>query len=372
MAIRADQTSDGAARSRLWLLARAWPFAAIAIVSLMLGLFGTSGCSGDTTPGPPGDPSANADLRLFVEVDYVLGMLGDTEDTIHDWEASTLQGAQSGDCTFLFSEFDDDIDVQITLGDELDWGGRPLEEVAGIANYQDEDGLTQAVAAVLQKSTQIEKRPNLHLTVIEHLVDTTGTSLDPDRFGNTWRFDDDTRASPLPEGVGIFGFTIILPKGPFDCVGGSYSSVSPECFVAVGTIKKMVREINDVLRRSTTGTPPGCGFSGDQLLSESKIVRWFIGHELMHQLAVAYPHSEGPTVDCHDGLCQCNMVAVFAGGRILSYSDNRVWWRAPTYNCAAAEALIAHYQSLCVGEVGHAYHWDERCGYETLRDLNPD
>ena len=91
--------------------------------ALLLGLLGSQGCD-DLKPGAPTDTSANAGLRLFLEVDYLPGFYDETIDYItQTWRQATLQGPQSqeDDCTFLFSDFDKDIDLSVIQGTELSW-----------------------------------------------------------------------------------------------------------------------------------------------------------------------------------------------------------------------------------------------------------
>lgn len=277
---------------------RGWSLTAPILLTgaLLLGALGAPGC-GESAPGTPIDNPALAGLRLFLEIDYVAAQLRQTDRYVGLWETEVLWGIQEASCGFVYDQFTDPIDVQITIDKELDWGSSIGEE-AGIYDYTDEEGILQAVSNLLvTEKTQNERKPNLYLVIADHLISKTETSKDPDRPFDTYRFDD----SVLPPAADILGFVTWPPANEFlGCDGDSYDSDSPVGVVFLGAIEKFVADVNVVLQRELYLEPSGCGLTGNSLVSFERVAAKVIGHELIHEIGLVNDIDPTPDLTCHE------------------------------------------------------------------------
>ncbi len=193
----------------------------IATAVVLIGLCAVFGCE-DTPPGEPSDGPATAELRLFLEIDYVAGQLRETEYYIDLWQEEVLWGIQLESCGFMYDQSTSRIDLQKTTDDELQWGSSIGRE-AGIFNYTDEVAILRDVSEILlvPQKTDSENRPNLYLLIADHLIDKTEASRDPDRPSDTYRFDD----SALPPAADIMGFVTWPPENEFmGCDGETWAA----------------------------------------------------------------------------------------------------------------------------------------------------
>lgn len=324
---------------------------------LLLLTFGPYGC-GETQPGPPDDDSALAGLRLWVEVDYMPGFDWAVDYVRDNWRTGLLQGDQIDDCTFLYSGFDLDIDLQMVEGSELAWT-TPLAAHAGILNFLGTDDQILAIHTLLQeeKNEWQESEPNLHLVVVDQLIDPAIQSLDPDpdRWLKPWRYDD----TFLPTGATLLGWVIFDPiNGFLGCNTGSFTSDGPVGVVMLGALRKAVDELNEVL---DLPSPEGCG--GASTFDYEKVATRLISHELLHELGI-----DKDIDGCHDTSCKCVMNPMPLR-RSWQYFDKRVF--PSSFNCTTAATWISNIHTLCVGEADNEAHWRDVCSYASLRGLNP-
>ncbi len=331
--------------------------------ALLIGL-GAFSC-GDAVDEPT-DGSATAELRLFLEVDYVAGQLRQTEDYVDLWQEEVLWGVQVGSCGFMYGQSTSRIDLQKRIDDALQWGSSIGRE-AGISDYTDEVAILRDVSErlLVTEKTDSQDRPNLYLLIADHLIDKNEVSRDPDRSFDTYRFDD----SALPPAADIMGFVTWPPENEFlGCDGDSYDYDSPVGVIFLGAVEKYVADVNVVLERSPfLEEPTGCGLTGASLVSFERVAAKVIGHELVHELGFLSDIPGMGGTPCHEATCQCilngNLLRL-----VLKYGDKRV--HPDDFNCDTAAQWIAAMHKLCIGEAADS-HTDDFCEYDELKALNP-
>lgn len=335
------------------------------------------GCDTGTQQPAPLDDPANAELRLFLEVDHQEGQTG-WGRYIDAWVADILYGAHvgSGFCGTYFDNTNAPIDPKLIDGGVLDverWSHDNLMENVGLEHFHDEDGGALAVQQFLsEEKDQWDNRPNLHLVVVDFFV---SPDVETEEFGRKpakWRYDD----SKLPLGASTFGWTFaVMGLCAFD-------HSLPVAVVCLGQLGKFTQEMNELFARPISDPGPetvlGCGVAN--AFDFEKLATHLIGHELFHQLRVEFMHREDlpgyvpPSGQrfCHDGddVCRCMMVRGMLGGYLMLYADRRLF--PYSHDCSKALDLVNNTQSNCVGEPENPYHRDDNdCQYSTLKAMNP-